>query len=77
MGEFTETLGQEAAARVVSRMADRMNLVDRIYPRQMFVKEASRALELRGELTDCDLGVLLRFLARDKGLLVYDDQVRV
>ena len=68
---------QEAAARVVSRMADRMNLVDRIYPRQMFVKEASQVLELRSDLTDSDLGVLLKFLARDKGLLVYDDQVCV
>jgi hypothetical protein len=58
-------------------MAERMNLVDRIYPRQMFVKEASRALELRGDLTDCDLSILLKFLARDKGLLVYDDQVCV
>ena len=58
-------------------MADRMNLVDRIYPRQIFVREASTALELRSDLTDSDLGVLLKFLARDKGLVVYDDQVCV
>lgn len=58
-------------------MADRTNLVDRIYPRPIFVKEASRALEMRSEMTDNDLGVLLKFLARDKGLLVYDDQVCV
>ena len=58
-------------------MADRTNLVDRIYPRQMFAKEASQALELQSDLMDSDLGVLLKFLARDKGLVVYDDQVCV
>ena len=58
-------------------MADRTNLVDRIYSRQMFAKEASKAVGLQSDLTDSDLSVMLTFLARDKGLVVYDDTVGV
>ena len=43
----------------------------------MFTKEASKAVGLQSDLTDSDLSVMLRFLARDKGLLVYDDTVSV
>lgn len=59
----------------MARMADRTNLVDRIYSRKMFTKEASKAVGLQSDLTDTDLGVMLKFLARDKGVLVYDDAV--
>ena len=70
-------MGQEAAGQIMSRIADRTNLVDRIYSRQMFAKEASKAVGMQSDLTDSDLSVMLRFLARDKGLLVYDDAVSV
>ena len=66
---------QEAAGKVLSQMSNRTNLVDRIYPRQVFAKEDSRALELQGDLTESDLQVLLKFLARDKGAIVYDNEV--
>ena len=61
----------------MSRMADQTNLVDRIYSKQMFSKEASKAVGLQSDLTDSDLSVLLKFLARDKGVLVYDDVVSI
>lgn len=61
----------------MSRFADRTNLVDRVYPKQVFTKEASKAMGLHNDLTECDLKVLLKFLARDKGALVYDDMVSV
>ena len=59
----------------MSRMTDRTNLVDRIYPRHMFAGEVSKALGLQSDLTGNDLEVMLRFLARDKGLLTCDDLV--
>ena len=43
----------------------------------MFTQEASKAVGLQSDLTDSDLSVMLRFLARDKSLLVYDDTVSV
>lgn len=53
-----------------------MNLVDCTYTKQMFSREASKALELQGELTASDLDVLLKHLARDKGAVIYDNEVR-
>ena len=61
----------------MSHMADRTNLVDRIYPRHMFAREVSKAMGIQSDLTGNDLEVMLTFLARDKGLLVYDDLVSV
>jgi len=61
---------------VLSQLAHQTNLVDRIYSVLLFSKEASKALELRGELTKSDLNVLLRHLARDKRAVVYDNEVK-
>lgn len=43
----------------------------------MFAREASKALELHGGLTGSDLEILLKHLARDKALVVYDDEVNI
>ncbi len=61
---------------MLSQVAHQTNLVDRIYSWQLFSKEASKALELRRELTKSDLDVLLKHLARDKGAVVYDNEVK-
>jgi len=61
---------------VLSEVAHQTNLVDRIYSWQLFSKEASKALELRRELTKSDLDVLLKHLARDKGAVAYDNEVK-
>ena len=66
---------QEAAGKVLARLGSRTNLVDRIYSRDMFSEEATKAMELRSGLSESDLQVLLRHLARDKGAIIYDDQV--
>jgi len=60
---------------VLLQLANSTNLVDRIYSRHLFSKEASKALDLRGELTKSDLDVLLRHLARDKRIVVFDNEV--
>ena len=73
---FLRTI-QEAASQVMSRMVDRTNLVDQIYPKQIFAKEVSKALGMQSDLTANDLEVMLKFLARDKGVLAYDDLVSV
>ena len=70
------TVKQEASGKVLSQIAHRTNLVDRVYSRQMFCREASKALELQGELTENDLEALLKHLARDKQAVVYDNEVR-
>ena len=41
----------------------------------MFAREVSKALGVQSDPTGNDLEVMLRFLARDKGLLTYDDLV--
>ncbi|CAF9914300.1 MAG: hypothetical protein HETSPECPRED_001944 [Heterodermia speciosa] len=64
---------EEAAAQVISRMTGRTNLVDRIYPKHIFAREVSKALGMQSDLTGNDFEVMLRFLARDKGVLAYDD----
>ena len=57
-------------------MSHETNQVDRIFSRQAFSREAARSLELRGELTESDLEVLLKHLARDKQAVTYSSQVR-
>lgn len=61
----------------MSRMTDRTNLVDRIYPKHIFAREVSKALGMQSDLTGKDLEVMLTFLARDKNVLSYDDLVSV
>ena len=59
---------------MLAQLSSRTNLVDRIYPREMFSKEASRAMGLQSGLSESDLKVLLKHLARDKHAITYDDQ---
>ena len=61
----------------MSRMTNRTNLVDQIYPKQMFAREVSKALGVQSDITADDFEVILKFLARDKGVLTYDDLVSV
>ena len=67
---------QDAASKIMSRMSHGTNQVDRIFSRQAFSREAARSLELRGELTESDLEVLLQHLARDKQAVTYSSEVR-
>lgn len=48
---------------------------NRVYSFENFGKEVSVAIGLKHELTYQDLRVLLKYLARDRRSVVYDDQV--
>ena len=41
----------------------------------LFKQEAAKALAIKGDLTNGDLNIVLKYLARDKGLVAYDSQV--
>ena len=60
---------------IVARMGRKPNRMDRTYPMSLFKREAAKALDVEGDLTDTDLSVVLKYLARDKGLVAYDSQV--
>ena len=59
---------------MMKQMANSSNPVDRIYPISLFSIEAARAINLKNELTDSDLEVILTYLARDKSAILYDSQ---
>lgn len=48
---------------------------NRVYSFDAFTKEASLAIDSKYELSFQDLTILLKHLARDKNLVVYDDVV--
>ena len=56
-------------------MAKKSNQVDRIHGLEAFRKEVAQALKIPNEMTDGDLNIILRFLARDKGEIIYDCEV--
>jgi charged multivesicular body protein 7 len=58
-------------------MSGRVNRVDRIFSKDMFVKEFAKVLNEQHELSDTDFTVLLTFLARDKREIAYDGKVRM
>jgi hypothetical protein len=57
-------------------MSGRTNRVDRVFSKDMFMKEFSRVLGGKEELSDSDFAVLLTFLARDKREVAFDGKVR-
>ncbi|MCJ1454331.1 hypothetical protein MMC28_004684 [Mycoblastus sanguinarius] len=65
---------EEAGEKMMKQMANSSNPVDRIYPISLFSIEAARAINLKNELTDSDLEVILTYLARDKSAILYDSQ---
>ncbi|KAH0547721.1 hypothetical protein FGG08_000211 [Glutinoglossum americanum] len=52
--------------------AGRINRVDRIFSKDMFVKQFAKVLSDKHELSDTDFTALLIFLSRDKGEIAYD-----
>ena len=43
----------------------------------MFRKEVAHAMNLAAEMSTSDFSVILKHLARDKGVIIYDDHVSV
>ena len=66
---------QEAANKVIERLCNVGNQVDRIYSMSLFKEEVTQAIDLREGLTDDDLTILLRYLDRDKSAVIYDEKV--
>jgi charged multivesicular body protein 7 len=64
---------EEMSKQVIAAQQKRgQNLADRIMSREFFMQDLARSSDTA--LSDSDLGVLLRYLARDKQILSYDDR---
>lgn len=72
---FLLTEIKEAARKVIAKMSYKGNQVDRIHSLDSFRKEVAQAINNKDGLTDDDLNVLLRYLARDRRAIVYDHEV--
>ena len=59
----------------MKHMTGQSNQVDRVYPIQMFGAEAAKLMNIHEQLTESDLQIILRYLARDKSAIIYDRQV--
>lgn len=65
---------EEAARAFEARVVGVTGRIERVWSRQAFVREFSDLVSTATLLTDHDFLVLLRFLERDKGLVVYDKE---
>ena len=65
---------QEAASKILKGMGSQSNQINRIYPMSMFSTEVCKILNLHA-LTDNDLHLILKYLARDKSGIIYDTEV--
>lgn len=66
---------EQAASKVIAQMATVTDLIGRILPMRTFREKASNAMGLDGLMSESDLAILLRTLARDKGAIVYNEHV--
>lgn len=74
-GQFVVVKNVEGAAKEFGNlMADKNSRFDRVFTKVQFQKTFSAALIKGQRLSDTDLDVVLKFLARDKGLIEYDGQ---
>jgi charged multivesicular body protein 7 len=65
---------EDAATELAKRTEGRRGRVERIYARKLFKEEFRDVLGARQQLSDADMELFLRFLQRDKGMLVWDSQ---
>ncbi|KAL8750120.1 MAG: hypothetical protein Q9199_007273 [Rusavskia elegans] len=66
---------EKVAGRILTHLEKYSSQVDRTFTTAMFSREAAAALEIDGDLADKDLTVLLKYLARDRQVLVTDGKV--
>lgn len=66
---------EKAGKEVAERMAGRTSKFERIFAKEQFRTEFAENLAGDQRLSDEDVDVLLRFLARDKGLIEYDGRI--
>lgn len=73
-GELIEV--QETANGILKRVSNlHASNTDRIYSKDLFRDEFGTILNGDGVFSESDLGVLLAFLAREKGAIAYDGEV--
>jgi charged multivesicular body protein 7 len=65
---------EDAAHELAKRTEGRRGRVERIYARKLFEEEFRDVLGTKQLLSDADMELFLRFLQRDKGMLVWDSQ---
>lgn len=68
---------QEVADSMITYFQKRSSQVDRILSRAVFGREVAAVLGLTNELSNSDVTILLKYLARDKQVLAYDKDVSI
>jgi charged multivesicular body protein 7 len=65
---------EEASEEVSRRLDAHVSRIDRIYSKKMFCNEFKNVLGAKQSLSSTDFDILLRYLARDKRLIMFDGQ---
>ena len=66
---------QEAANKVIQKLNHTTNQVDGVYPMPTFKREVAQAMGMIKGVTDDDVKILLRYLGKDKSIVLYDESV--
>jgi charged multivesicular body protein 7 len=65
---------ESAANELNQRVTGLTRRTDRIYSKKLFQEAFANTLGGKNQMTTADMDVLLKFMARDKGMLAYDGQ---
>jgi charged multivesicular body protein 7 len=65
---------ESAAKELAQRVTGFTTRTDRIYSKRLFHEAFANVLGAKNQMTAADMDVLLKFMARDKGMLAYDGQ---
>lgn len=60
---------------VLKRVSSGSNEADQVYPMPFFRDEVSKAIGVRGGVSDSDFQIILTYLGRDKSAIIYDSRV--
>ena len=65
---------EEAAREFMAKSVEKMGRVERIYSKQQFLSEFGSISGEEHRLSETDMEAFLKFLVRDKGVVVYDGE---
>lgn len=60
---------------VIKQLFHPETYVDQVFSVDVFRAEAANAVNLTTEISTTDLKIILTYLAREKGVITYDDEV--
>ena len=66
---------QEAASQIIKKIGSNSSKTDGIYPMALFIDEVAKILNTHQLLTDTDSQILLKYLSRDRSVIIHDAQV--